>query len=141
MKTIIETAADAGQFSTLLAGLAAAQLTDTLKGAGPFTVFAPSDDAFKKLPAGALESMLKDAKLLKSVLTYHVVAGTHRAEDLKTGDVKSLEGAQLAVSVTDAGVKVDGARVEKADIAASNGVIHAIDTVLTPSGTTLKAAA
>lgn len=141
MKTIIETAADAGTFTTLLSALESASLTETLCGPGPYTVFAPSDAAFKKLPSGALEALLKNTNQLKSVLTYHVVSGKMAAKDLKSGDVKTLEGTPLAAAVNGSVVMVNGAKVEKADIAASNGIIHAIDTVLMPKGIELPAAA
>jgi uncharacterized surface protein with fasciclin (FAS1) repeats len=141
MKTLIETAVEAGNFTTLLAALKAAALTDTLGTAGPFTVFAPTDEAFKKLPAGTVDSLLKDAKKLKAILTYHVVSGAAMAKDVKSGDIKSLEGTMLHANVTGHDVTINGAKVVKADIAASNGVIHVIDTVLMPKLASLAAVA
>lgn len=141
MKTIIETATDAGNFTTLLSALKAADMTDTLKGAGPFTVFAPSDDAFKKLPAGTIDLLLKDSSKLKSVLKYHAVPGKLASKDIKAGDIKTVEGTALTASVKDRDIRVNGAKVVKADIAASNGVIHVIDTVVMPKGTVLPKAA
>jgi len=136
MHDIIDTAVAAGSFKTLAAALTAANLIDTLKGAGPFTVFAPTDEAFAKLPAGTVESLLKDIPKLTAVLTYHVVAGAVMASDVMTMDgqsAKTVNGALLAISTQD-GVKLGGtATVVKTDIACTNGVIHVIDTVLIPS--------
>ena len=132
MKTIIETATEAGKFTTLLTALKMASLTETLRGRGPFTVFAPTDEAFRKLPSGELERLLKDTAKLKTLLTYHVVPGKVHAKDVKPGDVKTLEGSVLTAAVKDGKVTVNGARVAQADIAASNGVIHAIDAVIMP---------
>ncbi len=141
MKTIIDTATDAGDFSTLINALKAAALVDTLRGPGPFTVFAPTDAAFKKLPSGELDRLLKDTAKLKSLLTYHVVSGSVHAKDVKSGDVKTVEGSTLTAKVNDGVVTVNDAKVVKADIAASNGVIHAIDTVIMPKSMKLAAAA
>ena len=133
---IVEIAVGAGSFKTLVAALQAAGLVDTLKGKGPFTVFAPTDDAFAKLPAGTVDDLLKPAnkdKLVK-ILTYHVVPGKVMAGDVvgKKLAAKTVEGADIAVDGTD-GVKLNGkARVTKADIIADNGVIHVIDVVLLP---------
>jgi uncharacterized surface protein with fasciclin (FAS1) repeats len=133
---IVETAVAAGQFKTLAAALEAAGLIDALTGEGPFTVFAPTDDAFAKLPAGTVESLLKpeNKEKLKSILLYHVVPGSVTAKQvmkLNGRTVKTLEGGSVKVS-TMHGVTVDDARVTKTDIKASNGVIHVIDTVLMP---------
>ena len=133
---IVETAVAAGQYKTLAAALEAAGLIDTLTGDGPFTVFAPTDDAFAKLPAGTVESLLKpeNKEKLKSILLYHVVPGNVTAKQvmkLNGRTVKTLEGGSIKVS-TMHGVTVDDARVTKTDIQASNGVIHVIDTVLIP---------
>jgi len=133
---IVETAVAAGQFKTLAAALEAAGLIDALTGKGPFTVFAPTDEAFAKLPAGTVESLLKpeNKEKLKSILLYHVVAGNVTAKQvtkLNGRTVKTLEGGSIKVSTMD-GVTVDDARVTKTDIQASNGVIHVIDTVLMP---------
>jgi uncharacterized surface protein with fasciclin (FAS1) repeats len=134
---LVETAAAAGSFNTLAKALQAADLVSTLSGPGPFTVFAPTDDAFAKLPAGTLESLLKPenkAKLQK-VLTYHVVAGTVMAADVvKVSSAKTVNGESVAIKASNSGVMVDNARVTKADVKASNGVIHVIDTVLLPQG-------
>ena len=141
MKTIIETATEAGKFTTLLSALKAAKMTDTLNVTGPFTLFAPSDEAFKKPRAGTVDLLLKDASKLKSVLGYHAVSGKHASKDIKAGDIKTVEGSALVVSVKDKDIKVNGAKVVQADMVASNGVIHMIDTVVMPKGTTLSKAA
>ena len=129
---IVETAISAGQFKTLVTALQEADLVDTLKGAGPFTVFAPTDAAFAKLPAGALDALLKDKSKLAAVLTYHVVPGKVMAAQVKPGDVKTVQGESLNVSNKGGSVMVDNAKVTKTDISASNGVIHVIDTVILP---------
>ena len=129
---IVDTAIAAGSFKTLVAAVQAAGLVDTLKGPGPFTVFAPTDEAFAKLPPGTVEALLADKAKLTAILTYHVVAGKVMSKDvamMKTA--KTVNGAELTID-TSAGVKVDGATVIKADIEASNGVIHVIDTVVVP---------
>ena len=141
MKTIIDTATDAGKFATLLNALKAAALTETLRGAGPYTVFAPTDEAFKQLAPGVLNALLKDTKKLKAILTYHVVPGTVAAYNMKAGDIKTLEGTPLVAALVDGKVTVNGAKVVQADIDASNGVIHAIDAVIMPKGVMLAAAA
>jgi len=132
-KDIVETAVAAGSFKTLAAALEAAGLVETLRGAGPFTVFAPTDEAFAKLPAGTVESLLKPenkAKLVK-ILTGHVVPMKAMSTDLKDGQsVKTVAGSEVTVSIKDGTVKVGDAKVAKADVAASNGVIHVIDTVI-----------
>jgi uncharacterized surface protein with fasciclin (FAS1) repeats len=136
MHDIIDTAVSAGNFKTLAAALTAANLVDTLKGAGPFTVFAPTDEAFAKLPAGTVESLLQDIPKLASILTYHVVAGKVMAADVMTMDGQSaatVNGATLAIS-TQGGVKLNGtSTVVATDIGCSNGVIHVIDSVLLPA--------
>ena len=141
MKTIIDTATDAGKFTTLLNALKAAGFTQTLRGADPYTVFAPTDQAFKRLAPGALNALLKDTKRLKAVLSYHIVSGTVAANDVKAGDIKTLEGTPLLAALVDGKVTVNGAKVVQADIDASNGVIHAIDAVIMPKGVMLAAAA
>jgi uncharacterized surface protein with fasciclin (FAS1) repeats len=128
---IVDTAVAAGNFKTLAAAVTAAGLIDTLKGAGPFTVFAPTDEAFAKVPKATLDGLLADKAALTKVLTYHVVAGKVMAADVKAGHVKTVQGSDLAMA-TEGGVTVNGAKVIAADVAASNGVIHAIDTVLMP---------
>jgi uncharacterized surface protein with fasciclin (FAS1) repeats len=131
-KDIVETAVAAGQFTTLAKALDAAGLIETLKGNGPFTVFAPTDSAFAKLPDGTVEGLLKDIPKLKKILMYHVVAGKLMASDvLKKKNLKTLEGGKVKIS-TKNGVKVNNAAITATDIAASNGVIHIIDTVLLP---------
>ena len=134
---IVDTAVGAGQFKTLAAALAAAGLIDALKGAGPFTVFAPTDEAFAKLPAGTVESLLRPENKEKhrSILLYHVVSGNVPASEvvkLNGRSVKTLQGGSITVS-TKHGVRVDNAKVTKTDIQAANGVIHVIDTVLMPT--------
>ncbi len=134
-KDIVTTAVDAGQFKTLAAALQAAGLVDTLKGAGPFTVFAPTDAAFAKLPAGTVEDLLKPENKAKltAILTYHVVPGKVMAADVvKLTSAKTVQGGSLKVSAMGGTVKVDNATVTATDIAASNGVIHVIDTVVIP---------
>ena len=142
MKTIIDTAMDAGKFTTLINALKAASLIETLRGKGPFTVFAPTDEAFSHLAPGALNALLKDTKKLKAVLTYHVVAGSVAAKDIKSGDMKTVEGTPLVCAYREDGkVTVNSAKIVQADIAASNGVIHVIDAVIMPKGMMLAAAA
>jgi len=133
---VVDTAVAAGQFKTLAAALEAAELIDALKGNGPFTVFAPTDEAFAKLPAGTVEMLLKpeNKEKLKAVLLYHVVPGNVTADQvmkLNGQSVKTLQGSSITVK-TAHGVRVDNAKVTKTDIKASNGVIHVIDTVLMP---------
>ena len=130
-KDIVDTAVGAGNFKTLAAAFTAAGLIDTLKGKGPFTVFAPTDEAFAKIPKADLDALLKDKAKLTAVLTYHVVPGKVMAKDVKAGKVKTVQGSELTISTT-AGVKVDNATVVKTDIGADNGVIHVIDSVIMP---------
>ncbi|MDI6839198.1 MAG: fasciclin domain-containing protein, partial [Rhizobiaceae bacterium] len=134
-KDIVDTAVEAGQFKTLAAALDAAGLVTTLKGAGPFTVFAPTDEAFAKLPAGTVEGLLKpeNKQKLTEILTYHVVPGKVMAADVAGLDeAKTVNGKAIDITVDGQSVKVNDASVIKADIAASNGVIHVIDTVIMP---------
>jgi uncharacterized surface protein with fasciclin (FAS1) repeats len=132
---IVDTAVSAGKFQTLVTAVKAAGLVDTLKGDGPFTVFAPTDEAFAKLPAGTVEDLLKpeNKEKLVAVLTYHVVPGKIMSSDIagKTTEVETVQGSKLSVDATK-GVKVDEANVTSADIETSNGVIHVIDTVVLP---------
>jgi uncharacterized surface protein with fasciclin (FAS1) repeats len=130
-KDIVDTAVAAGSFKTLATALTAAGLIDTLKGKGPFTVFAPTDEAFAKIPKADLDALLKDKAKLTAVLTYHVVPGKVMAKDVKAGMVKTVQGSSINVS-TMGGVKVDAANVVKTDIVADNGVIHVIDSVIMP---------
>ena len=133
MKNIVEIAIGAGQFKTLVTAVKAAGLAETLQGPGPFTVFAPTDEAFAALPAGTVEGLLKDLPRLKSVLTYHVVAGNISAKDVSgLKSAKTVQGSDIRVDAAH-GVKINNAKVTQADIAASNGVIHVIDTVLLPA--------
>jgi uncharacterized surface protein with fasciclin (FAS1) repeats len=129
---IIDTAVGAGQFNTLAKALTAAGLIETLKGPGPFTVFAPTDEAFAKIPADKLNALLADKAALTKVLTFHVVGARVMAADVKTGAVKTVQGQTLNVVATPSGVTVNGAKVVKTDIVASNGVIHVIDSVVMP---------
>ena len=130
-KDIVDTAVAAGNFKTLATALQAAGLVDTLKGKGPFTVFAPTDAAFAKVPKDQLDALLKDKAKLTAVLTYHVVPGKVMAKDVKAGKVKTVQGSELTIT-TAGGVKVDDAHVVTTDIVADNGVIHVIDSVLMP---------
>ncbi len=130
-KDIVDTAVAAGNFKTLATALTAAGLIDTLKGKGPFTVFAPTDAAFAKIPKADLDALLKDKAKLAAVLTYHVVPGKVMAADVKAGKVKTVQGGEIVVA-TMGGVMVDNAKVTATDIVADNGVIHVIDTVIIP---------
>jgi len=134
-KDIVDTAVAAGKFKTLAAALGAAKLVDTLKGEGPFTVFAPTDEAFAKLPAGTVETLLKpeNKDKLASVLTCHVVAGKVMAKDVvNLKSAKTVQGSEVTISVVDGAVMIDGAKVVKTDIVCKNGVIHVIDAVILP---------
>jgi len=132
---IVDTAVKAGSFKTLAKALTAAGLVDTLKGNGPFTVFAPTDEAFAKLPEGTVASLLKpeNKEKLVAILTYHVVPGKVMAADVKTMKAKAVSGKELSLKVEDGKVTVDGAKVIKTDVAANNGVIHVIDSVVLPN--------
>ena len=130
---IVDTAVAAGSFTTLVAAVKAAGLVDTLKGPGPFTVFAPTDEAFAKLPAGTVEGLLKDPEKLKKILLYHVVSGkVMAAEVVKMKSAKTVEGQMAKIKVMGGNVMLDNAHVTKTDIVTDNGVIHVIDTVLMP---------
>jgi uncharacterized surface protein with fasciclin (FAS1) repeats len=136
-KDVVDTAVAAGSFKTLAKALQAADLVDTLKGQGPFTVFAPTDDAFAKLPAGTLETLLKpeNKTKLRRILTYHVVAGkVPSSEAAKLTSAKAVSGDAITIKAGNGSVMVDDARVVKADVTASNGVIHVIDSVILPKG-------
>lgn len=134
-KDIVAVASSAGSFNTLVAAVKAAGLVQTLQGTGPFTVFAPTDEAFAKLPKGTVENLLKpeNKEKLVAILTYHVLAGKVMAADVKTMKAKTVNGQSLDVKVADGVVTVDKAKVVKTDVAASNGVIHVIDTVVLPN--------
>jgi len=131
-KDIVQTAQDNGNFKTLIVALTEAGLVDTLKGKGPYTVFAPTDAAFAKIPKDQLDALLKDKAKLTKVLTYHVVPGTVMAKDVKPGAVKTVEGASFMVKAEGGKVMVDNALVTATDIKTDNGIIHVIDTVILP---------
>jgi uncharacterized surface protein with fasciclin (FAS1) repeats len=130
-KDIVDTAVAAGSFKTLVVAIQKADLVETLKGKGPFTVFAPTDEAFAKIPKAQLDALLMDKAKLSAVLTYHVVPALVLAKDVKAGEVATVEGGKLTIT-TDSGVMVNNAKVVTTDVMASNGVIHVIDTVLMP---------
>jgi uncharacterized surface protein with fasciclin (FAS1) repeats len=136
----LSVATGAGKFTTLAKLIGDAGLTDTLQGAGPFTVFAPTDEAFAKVPKATLDALAANKDLLKQVLTYHVVAGNVKAGDLKAGDVKTVNGANFAVAISGGKVTVNAANVVTTDIAAKNGTIHVLDAVILPPGATPAAA-
>ena len=129
---IVDTAVSAGSFKTLIAAVKAAGLVETLKGPGPFTVFAPTDEAFAKIPKAKLDALLKDKAALTKILNYHVLSGQVMAADVRPGAVKTVEGSSFTVSATGGMVMVDKAHLVKTDIVADNGVIHVIDTVIMP---------
>jgi uncharacterized surface protein with fasciclin (FAS1) repeats len=132
-KDIVDTAVGAGSFNTLVTAVKAAGLVETLKGNGPFTVFAPTDEAFAKVPKATLESLLADKEALKKVLLYHVVAGNVMAKDVvNLKEAKTVQGSAAKVTVKDGKVMIDNANVVKTDIACTNGVIHVIDSVILP---------
>lgn len=132
-ENIVQTAIGAGQFKTLVAAVKAAGLVETLSGPGPFTVFAPTDEAFAKLPEGTVEALLKDKEKLTAILTYHVVSGNVMASDvMKLSSAKTVNGQEVTIMVKDGKVMVDNATVIKTDIKCSNGVIHVIDSVIIP---------
>ncbi|MDP8934382.1 MAG: fasciclin domain-containing protein [Cyanobacteriota bacterium] len=133
MPDIVDTAVNAGSFNTLVAAVKAAGLVETLKGAGPFTVFAPTDEAFAKLPDGTVDALLKDIPKLKQILTYHVVSGKVMAADVvKLKSATTVEGSDVKIDASN-GVKVNDSTVTTPDVATDNGVIHIIDTVLLPA--------
>ncbi len=140
-KNIVDTMIAAGHFTTFASAVNAAGLTDELAAKGPFTVFAPTDEAFKKLPPGGYDSLLKDVGKLKAILNYHVVSGYFTARDVKSGEVMTLQGSPLTTAVSSWDVRVNGARVTKADIVTTNGIVHAIDAVILPKNWQLLAAA
>lgn len=132
-KDIVTTAVDAGSFKTLAAALQAANLVETLKGEGPYTVFAPTDEAFAKLPEGTVEALLKDKDALTEILLYHVVSGkVTSGEVVKLTSAKTVEGEDVMIKVSEGSVYINESKVTSADVMASNGVIHVIDTVLIP---------
>jgi uncharacterized surface protein with fasciclin (FAS1) repeats len=140
-KSVVDMVIAAGNFTTFTAGIKAAGLTDTLAAKGPFTVFAPTDEAFKKLPSDACATLFKDSARLKAVLNYHVVSGDLMAKDMKSGDAMTLQGSTLTAAVSYSDVRVNGVRITQADLVATNGVVHAIDEVILPKNWQLLAAA
>ena len=140
-KDILATATAAGNFRTFMSAVKTAGLTVTLVGKGPFTVFAPADEAFGKLPPGALDALVRDTAKLKAVLSYHVIKGHFLLQDVKSGEAMTLQGSPLIASVSSSGVEVNGIRVKQADMIATNGVIHMIDAVILPKNWQLLAAA
>jgi len=141
-RNIVDTAIAAGNFSTFAAAIKAAGLTEALAAKGPFTVFAPTDEAFKQLPAGAYDELLKDTGKLKAILNYHVMPGHALAKDLKAGELMTQQGTTLTSTPSSStNVRVNAARIVKSDLVASNGVIHAIDAVMLPKNWQLTAAA
>jgi uncharacterized surface protein with fasciclin (FAS1) repeats len=141
-KDIMDATIAAGDCATFMSAVRTAGFTDTLTGKGPFTVFAPTDEAFKKLSSGALDALIKDTAKLKAVLSYHVIKGHILAKDLKSGEVMTVQGSPLTVSVMSSGVvEVNGVRVKHADLIATNGVVHTIDAVIMPKHWQLPAAA
>jgi uncharacterized surface protein with fasciclin (FAS1) repeats len=129
---IIDIASQDKELSILVTAIKTADLVETLNGSGPFTVFAPTNAAFNKLPSGTLDNLLNDKKQLTAILTYHVLSGDVMSKDIENGTVTTVEGQDLVINKTDTGVTVNNANVVKADIKASNGVIHEIDNVLIP---------
>jgi len=130
---IVDTAVAAGNFNTLVAAVKAAGLVDTLKSKGPFTVFAPTDEAFAKLPPGTVDGLLKNPEQLKAILTYHVVSGAVKAADVvKLTSAKTVQGSSVKIKINGGTVMVDNAKVVKTDVATDNGIIHVIDTVIMP---------
>src|SRR5579863_368130 len=129
-KHVVDTVIAQGNLGSLAACLKAAGLIDVLAAKGPFTVFAPTDEAFKKLPTGAYEALLKDSAKLKAVLNYHVIPGYLMSRDVKSGEVMTLQGTTLTAALSSSELRVNGARVVRADIASTNGVVHTIDAVI-----------
>ena len=140
-KNIVDTMIAAGHFTTFASAVKAAGLTNELAAKGPFTVFAPTDEAFKKLPAGGYDTVLKDVGKLKAILNYHVVSGYLTAKDMKAGEMMTLQGSPLTAAVSSSHVRVNGACVTEIDIVATNGIVHAIDAVILPKNWQLLAAA
>jgi uncharacterized surface protein with fasciclin (FAS1) repeats len=141
MKTIIDTLVADGRFTTLLAALKAGSMVHTLRAPGPYTLFAPTDDAFKRLAPGAVAALVKDVRKLQTVLTYHIVSGTLAARDLGSGEIKTVQGTTLLAASHGEEISVNGARIVQADIAVSNGAVHAIDAVIAPKSVPLAVAA
>ena len=140
-KSVVDTVIAAGNLESFAACVRAAGLTDVLAAKGPFTVFAPTDEAFKKLRPGAYDALLKDSAKLKAILNYHIVPGYLKSRDVKSGEVMTLQGTTLTAAVSTSDLRVNGARVVRADIVATNGVVHTIDAVILPKNWQLLAAA
>jgi uncharacterized surface protein with fasciclin (FAS1) repeats len=140
MRTIIDTAVAAGNFTALLSALKIGSFFDTLRTPGPYTIFAPTDEAFARLSPASLKALLRNNRKLKTVLAYHVVSGTLAAAQLATGDLRTVEGSSLQVAVDKGRVSINGAHIVQADIFTSNGVIHAIDALLIPKTAAFLAA-
>jgi uncharacterized surface protein with fasciclin (FAS1) repeats len=140
-KNVLDTALAAGNFNTFAAAIRAAGLADTLAAKGPYTVFAPTDAAFKALPAGGYDTLLKDTSRLKAILNYHVISGHFMAKDIKSGDVMTLQGTTVMVTGSPSDMQVNGSRIQHADLIATNGVVHGIDAVILPKNWQLLAAA
>ena len=140
-KNIIDTMVASGHFGIFVSAVHAAGLTEELATKGPFTVFAPTDEAFKKLAAGGYDALVKDAGRLKAILNYHVVSGYFTTSDVKSGDLMTLQGTSMSAVVSSPDVRVNGAHVSKANIVATNGIVHAIDEVILPKNWQLLAAA
>ena len=140
MRTIIDTAAEAGNFTTLIGALQAASLIDTLRTTGPFTLFAPTDAAFRLLANGVLDALLKDRERLYAFLTHHVASGVIASADMASGEIRTIGGAPLVAVRAGGEVFVNGVSISRADIPASNGIMHVIDEVILPFGTVLAAA-
>jgi|SRR6185369_5600626 len=141
VKNIVDTAIAAGKFTKFAAGIEATGLTDALAAKGPFTVFAPTDEAFKKLPLGAYDALLKDSAKFKAVLNYHVVSGYCATKNLKSGEMMTLQGSTLTAAGSPSDLRINGARVTQANIRGTNGIVHAIDAVILPKKWQLVAAA
>ncbi len=141
MKTIIDTISAAGNFTTLLTALKTASFLDTLRTPGPYTLFAPTDEAFARFAPGQMKALLKDIRRLKTIVTYHVVSGTLATGSVKAGELRTVEGSWLTATVDGAQVSMNGARIVLGNIAASNGLVHAIDTLLIPKSVKLAAVA
>ena len=140
-RNIVETAAGTGNCTIFATGIEAAGLTNALSAKGPFTVFAPTDEAFRKLPSGAWDRLLRDSAKLKAILSYHIVSGYFMTRDMKSGEVKTLQGNTLTAAASPAEVRVNGARVTQPDLAATNGIVHSIDAVVLPKNWQLLATA
>jgi uncharacterized surface protein with fasciclin (FAS1) repeats len=140
-KDLRDTATTAGNFTTFMSAVRMAGLTDVLAGRGPLTVFAPADEAFQKLLPGALDALIRDTRKLKAVLSYHIVKGHFLLQDVQPGEVTTLQGSPLTASVSASGVEVNGVRVKQADMIATNGVVHMIDSVIMPKHWQLLATA